>query len=77
MTNIDKLKNLTHRTPRSLWEWLDLYSEEDQEVIINAILHADTSQAYEALRSLEPHPYPFHKTSIAHHRRQLRLGGHK
>lgn len=77
MSTIDQLKNLSSRKPRNIWEWLDLYSEEDQEVIISVILNADTTQAYEALSSLEPHGYPFRKTSIAHHRRQIRLGGHQ
>lgn len=77
MSTIDQLKALANRKPRNLQEWLALYNEEDQEVIINVILHADTSQAYEALSTLQPAPYPFHKTSISHHRRQLRLAGHK
>lgn len=75
MSTIDQLKNLSSRKPRNLWEWLDLYPEGDQEVIISVILNADTTQAYEALNSLEPHSYPFRKTSLAHHRRALRFGG--
>lgn len=77
MSTIDQLKTLAERKPRNIWEWLDLYSEEDQEVITSVILNADTSEAYEALSTLQPVPYPFHKTSIAHHRRILRLAGHK
>lgn len=77
MSTINELKTLTDRKPRNIWEWLDLYDPEDQEVIISVILNADTSQAYEALSTLQPVSYPFHKTSIAHHRRILRLAGHK
>lgn len=77
MSTINELKKLAERKPRNIWEWLDLYNEEDQEVIINVILNADTTQAYEALSNLEPYNYPFHKTSVAHHRRALRLGGRK
>lgn len=76
MTSINELKQLTDRKPRNIWEWLDSYPPEDQEVIVSVILNADTTQAYEALRNLEPHPYPFRKTSLAHHRRSIRLGGH-
>lgn len=76
MTNIDQLKTLAERKPRNIWEWLDLYDPEEREVIVNVILNADTTQAYEALRNLEPHSYPFRKTSLAHHRRTLRLGGY-
>lgn len=77
MSNIEQLKTLGNRKPRDLWEWLNLYPEEDQEVIISVILNADTSEAYEALSTLQPVSYPFRKTSIAHHRRQIRLGGHQ
>lgn len=76
MSTIEELKTLASRKPRDLWEWLDLYPEGDQEVIISVILNADTTQAYEALSTLEPVSYPFRKTSLAHHRRQIRLGGH-
>lgn len=77
MSTIDQLKSLTSRTPHSLKDWLSLYNEEDQEVITNAILYADTSQTYEALRNLQPHPYPFQRNTIPHHRRQIRLRGHQ
>ena len=75
MATIDQLKQLTDRTPHSLQDWLDLYDPDDREVIISAILHAETGQAYEALRNLEPTPYPFQRNTLAHHRRALRLGG--
>lgn len=77
MSTIEELKTLASRKPRNIWEWLDLYDEEDREIIVSVILNVETGQAYEALRNLEPHGYPFHKTSIAHHRRALRLGGHQ
>ena len=75
MATIDQLKALTDRTPHSLQDWLDLYDPNDREVIVSAILHADATQAYEALSQRQPHPYPFQRTTIPHHRRALRLGG--
>lgn len=75
MSTINELKKLTDRKPRDLSEWLQLWPEDDREVIVNAILYAETSQAFEALRNLEPHPYPFQRSTIPHHRRQLKLGG--
>ena len=75
MATIDQLKELTERTPHSLQDWLSLYGPDDREVIVSAILHADTTQAYEALSQLQPYPYPFQRNTIPHHRRALRLGG--
>ena len=49
MATIDQLKELTDRTPHSLQDWLGLYEPEDREVIVSAILHADTTQAYEEI----------------------------
>ena len=75
MATIDQLKQLTDRTPHSLQDWLSLYDPDDREVIVSAILHADTSAVYQHLSKLEPYPYPFQRTTIPHHRRALRLGG--
>ena len=75
MATIDQLKQLTERTPHSLQDWLSLYGPDDREVIVSAILHADTSAVYQHLSKLEPYPYPFQRTTIPHHRRALRLGG--
>ena len=77
MATIDQLKQLTDRTPHSLQDWLSLYDPDDRDVIVSAILHADTTQAYEALSQLQPTPYPFKRNTLAHHRRQLKLGGHE
>ena len=75
MATIEQLKQLTDRTPHSLQDWLRLYDPDDREVIVSAILHADTTQAYEALSQLHPYPYTFQRTTIPNHRRELRLGG--
>lgn len=77
MSTINELKKLTDRKPRDLSEWLQLWPEDDREVIINVILNAGTHQAYEALSELQPSPYPFQRGTISHHRRILRLAGHK
>lgn len=75
MATIDELKQLTDRTPHSLQDWLDLYDPDDREVIVSAILNADTSTVYQHLSKLQPYPYPFQRNTIPHHRRALRLGG--
>lgn len=77
MSTIEQLKTISSRKPRDLREWLDSYEPEEQEVIINVILNAGTHQAYESLSALQPSPYPFRRGTISHHRRILRLAGHK
>ena len=73
--SLETLKQLGERKPRSIQEWLSKFPPEDQDIIRGAILNGETNAVYEALSQLQPYPYPFQRTTITHHRRELRLGG--
>lgn len=70
MATINDLKNLQEK-PRTIDEWLGNFNDEDQEVVVNAILRSSASDLWPILTSLEDNPFPFKKETINHARRAL------
>lgn len=71
MTQLSDLERIPEEAPRTFREWLNQFSQDDRELIIESIIIRNTDECYEVLADLDVHAFPFSRKSFVDFKRRV------